>query len=110
METIVHKMSSSKILTCKEILWQVFKKKQFIRVCRLGIQSVILVFFSSTQFCELLPLEPSVSFNYPRLLPPLPCVNKYTVYMYTVGGGGGRGLLGFGPQTSKHQPQSPVTG
>ncbi len=43
------KMSSPKKLTCKETLRQVF-----IRVYRLEIQSVMLIF--STQLCELLPL------------------------------------------------------
>jgi hypothetical protein len=37
----------------------------------------MLVF--STQLCELLPLSPSLWFN----SPPLPCVNKYTVYTFT---------------------------
>ncbi len=41
----------------------------------------MLVF--STQLCELLPLQPSLWFN-----PPLSCVNKYTVYTYTVCKGG----------------------
>ncbi len=41
---------------------------------------------------------------------PLPCVNKYTVYTYTVCNGGG-GVGGSGPQTEKHHlPQSPFTG
>ncbi len=34
--------------------------------------------------------------------PPLPWVNKYTLYTYTWGGG-------YGPQTDKHLPQSPFT-
>ncbi len=47
--------------------------------------SIILVF--STQLCALspVPLSPSFWFNSP---PPLPCVNKYTVYKYTVCDGG----------------------
>jgi hypothetical protein len=57
----------------------------FVKIYSLEIQSVILVF--STQLCELLP---------PSLLsgltsspsPPLPCLKKYTVYIYTVWGGG----------------------
>jgi hypothetical protein len=49
------KMLSSKKLTCKGALWQVF-----IRVCRLEIQSVMLIF--STQLCELLLLSPSLWF------------------------------------------------
>jgi hypothetical protein len=56
-------MSSSKILTCKGTLRQVF-----IRVYRLEIQSIMLVF--STQLCELLPLYPSLWFT-----SPLPCVH-----------------------------------
>ncbi len=40
---------------------------------------------------------------------PLPCVNKYTVYTYTVCKGGG-GVLGSEPQTNKHLPQSRFTG
>ncbi len=52
------KMSSSKKLTCKETLWQVF-----IRVYKLEIQAVMLLFW--TQLCELLPLSPSLWFNSP---------------------------------------------
>jgi hypothetical protein len=54
-----------KILTCKETLWQVFK-----RVYKLDIQSVMLVF--SIQLCELFP------FSLVQLSPPspLPCVNN----------------------------------
>ncbi len=36
---------------------------------------------------------------------PLPCVNKYTIFTYTVCKGRG----GSGPQTDKHLPQSPFT-
>ncbi len=68
------KMLSSKKLTCEGTLRQVF-----IRVYRLAIQWVMLVF--STQLCELLPFSPSLLFN----SPPLPCVNK----------GGGYGGLGI---------------
>ncbi len=51
---------------------------------------MMLVF--STQLCELLPLSPSLWFN----SPPLPCVNKYTVFTYTVWkGGGGYGVMGL---------------
>ncbi len=39
-------------------------------------------------------------------LPPLLCVNKYTVYTYhTVRGGG---VWGSGPKTDKHLPQVPL--
>ncbi len=78
-------MSSSKHLTCKGTWRQVF-----IRVYRLEIQSVMLAF--STQFCELLPLSPSLWFN----SPPHPCVNKYT----TVCTDGGN-VWGSWPQTDK---------
>ncbi len=68
-------------LTCKGTSRQVF-----IRVYRLEIQSVMLVF--STLFWELLPLEPSLWFNSPPSLP-LPCVKvQYTVYGWEGGGGG----------------------
>ncbi len=43
--------------------------------------------------------------------PPLPRVNKYTVYtihVYSVNGGGG--VWNFGPQADKHLPQSPFPG
>jgi hypothetical protein len=59
----------------------------FIRVYRLEIQSVMLVF--STQLCELWPLLPSLWFNY---------VNTYKIYTYTVHytvrQGGGYGVIG----------------
>ncbi len=60
----------SKMLTCKGTLRQVF-----IRVYRLEIQPVMLVF--STKLCELSPLYPSLWFSSTPLT--LPCVNKYTV-------------------------------
>ncbi len=56
------KMSSSKKLNCKWTLRQVF-----IRVYRLEIQSVMLVF--STQHSKLLPLSTTLWFNSP---PPFP--------------------------------------
>ncbi len=85
-----------KILTCKGTLRQVF-----VRVYRLEIQTVMLVF--STQLCVLLPLYPSLCSTLPP--PPLPCVNMYTVYTYTVWKGGG--IWGSGPQTDKYLLQSP---
>ncbi len=45
-----------------------------------------------------------------QLSPPLPCVNKYTVYTYTVQCVKGGRLWGSRPQTDKHLPQSPFTG
>ncbi len=83
-----------KKLTCKGTLRQVLV---CIRVHRLEVQSAMLLF--STQLDELLPLSPSLWFNFPPF--PLPCVNKYT---------GGRGFWGSRPQTDKHLPQSPFTG
>jgi hypothetical protein len=68
----------------------------------------MLVF--STHLCELLPLYNLLSGS---TLPPspLPCVNKYTVYTYTVcfGGGGGMGYGILGPETDKYLPQSSFT-
>jgi hypothetical protein len=77
-----------KKFTCKGTLLQVF-----IRVYKLEIaRSVILVF--STQLCDLysplVPLSPSLKFN---SLPPLPCVNKYTVHVTVCRGWGGYGVL-----------------
>ncbi len=65
-----------KKLTCKETLRQVF-----IRVSRLEIQSVMSVFFN--QFCELLPLKPSLWFISP---PFRPLLNKYLycIHVYSV--------------------------
>ncbi len=80
-------MSSSKKLTSKGTLRQLF-----IRVYRLEIQWVMLVF--STQLCELLLLSPSLWFNSP---PPFPVwiSTLYTLYTYTVCKGGGYGDLGL---------------
>ncbi len=76
-------MLSSKKLTCKGTSQEVF-----IRVHKWEIQSVMLVF--STKLGELLPLTPSLWFN----SPPLPCVNKYTVYNVQCVKVGGYGVLG----------------
>jgi hypothetical protein len=72
-----------KQFTCNWTLLQVF-----IRVYRLKIQSVVLVF--STQFCELFALYLLSG----STLPPLPILNKYTLYTYTVCKGG-CGVLGL---------------
>jgi hypothetical protein len=64
--------------TCKGTLRQVF-----IRVYSLEIQSVILLFRPSFVNCCPSPL---LWFNSPRYTPT--CVNKYTVYTYTVCRGG----------------------
>jgi hypothetical protein len=63
----------------------------------------MLVFL--TQLCELLLLSHSLWFNSPPT--PVPCVNKYTEYMYTVCKGGG---MGFRALDDKNLLQSPVTG
>jgi hypothetical protein len=66
-------------------------------------------------FAHLCKLAPLI-FSQVHLLPSyhLPCVNNYTVYMYTVCMEGAGGLWlkeGTGPQTDKHMPhQSPFTG
>jgi hypothetical protein len=70
-------MSSSKKLTFKETFGQCFS--EFIDRT-VEIKSVILLF--STQFYEMLPLSPSLWFNSPSSH--LPCVNKYTVYTFTL--------------------------
>jgi hypothetical protein len=90
-------MLSSKKLTCTKGLCG-----KCLSGYRLEIPSVTLVF--STQLWELLPLSPSGSTLPP---PPLPCVNKYTVYTYTVCSGEG-GLWCSGTQTDKQLPQSPL--
>jgi hypothetical protein len=77
------KMSSSKILACKGTLRQVF-----IRVYRLEVQLVMLVF--STQLCELLSFNLLSGLTLP---PPFPCVNKYTVLFTRVCKWEGYGVL-----------------
>jgi hypothetical protein len=111
-------------------------RQVFIRVYRLVIQSVVLVF--STQLCELLPVAP-LTLSLVQLSSPLPSVKVQYVWL-----GGGWGVLspvedhilqefntlyltifrtykiarppetktleGRGPQTDKHLPQSPFTG
>jgi hypothetical protein len=67
-------MSSSKKLTCKATLRQVFP-----RVYRLEIKSVMLVF--STQLYDLLPLSSSLWLP----LPPFP-VSKYSIIRQCVAG------------------------
>jgi hypothetical protein len=65
----------------------------FIRVYRVEIQSVVLVF--STQLCELLPLLPSLWYK-SLPLPPSLCEQVYCIHVYSVyGGGGGHWVLGL---------------
>jgi hypothetical protein len=82
----------------------------FLRVYGLEIQSVMLVFRPS--FVNCCPSNLLSGSTLPP--PPLPCVNKFIVYIYTVckEGGGGKGgvYMGFGPQSDKHLPQSSFTG
>jgi hypothetical protein len=66
-----------KKLTCKGTL-----RQEFIRVYRLEIQSVMLVF--STQLCEMLPHSPSLWLVQLSPHSPFLHVNKYIVYTYTV--------------------------
>jgi hypothetical protein len=66
-------------------------RQVYIRVYRLEIQSVLLVF--STQLCELLLLFILLSGSTLHTSH-LSCVNKYTVYTYTVCNGG-YGVLGL---------------
>ncbi len=77
-------MSSSKKFPFKGTLRQVF-----LRVYRLEIQSVILVF--STQFCELLSFQPSLWFSSPP--PPFPVwISILNTRIQCVGGYGVPGL------------------
>ncbi len=76
----------------------------FIRVYRLEIQSVMLVFL--TGIVNNCPLTFSLVSSPPPLL--LPCVEKYIVY--TCEGGGSMGSEGGGLRRIKHLPQSPFTG
>ncbi len=70
------------------------------QVYRLEIKPVMLVFQPTfVNCCPSILLSVSTP-------PPLPCVNKLTVYTYTVCNGGGG--CGSGPQTDKHLPQSPL--
>jgi hypothetical protein len=99
---IKEKCNFLKKLTCKKGTL----REMFIRVYRLEIQSVLLVF--STQLCELLPLQPSLWFNSP---PPHASLCEYTKYckytvLYSVAE---REVWGSGPPTDKHLPQSPFT-
>jgi hypothetical protein len=77
-----------KKLTCKGTLWHVF-----IRVYRLEIQLVMLVFRPSFVNCCLSKLL-SAWFNSPPF--PLHCVKNYTAYTDAVcKGGGGYEVLGL---------------
>ncbi len=81
----------------------------FNRVYRLEIQSVMLV-FSSPLVWTSAPLTLSLVHLPPHHL--LPCVNKYTVYTYTVSEGWGEyGVTGGGPQqTDRPLPPSTFNG
>ncbi len=77
-----------KKLTCQGTLRQVF-----IRVYILEIQSVICWYFRPN-FVNCCPSNLLTGSTSPPS--PLPCVNKYTVYTYTMCKGGGRyGVLGL---------------
>jgi hypothetical protein len=76
----------------------------FYGVCRLEIQSVMLAFL--TGFMSYWPSN--LLSGYLSLLP---CVNKHTVYTFTVYRGVVRGhLRGGGLRQIKHLPQHPCTG
>jgi hypothetical protein len=53
----------------------------------------------------LLTVAP-LTFSLVQLPPPLPCLNKYTVYTFIVCQGGGE--WSSGPQTDKHLPHNPL--
>ncbi len=75
----------------------------FIRVYRLNIKSVMLVF--STQLCK------TIAFSMVQLSPNPPSLFEYILYTHVqcVEWGGG-GVWGSRPQTDEHLPQSPFTG
>jgi hypothetical protein len=75
----------------------------FIRVYRVEIQTVMLVF--SAQLCKLVAHLP---FSLVQIPPPFPVwiSIQYTRIQYVRGGV----VCGSGSQTDKHPPQSPFTG
>ncbi len=89
-------MLSYKKMTSQETL-----RKVFIRVYRLETSNFLRIFshvgiFNPALWSVLSPVAPSPFLSGSTLPPPpLPCVNKYTVYTYTVcvGGGEGYGVL-----------------
>ncbi len=80
--------------TCKGTL-----RKMFIKV-----HGLIRCWYFRPSFVNCCPSNLLSGSTVP---PPLSCMNKYTVYTYTVCKGGGRGSR---PQTDNHLPQSPFTG
>ncbi len=71
---------------CRHLQKLTCKGQVFIRVHRLKMQSIMLVF--STQLCELLPLSPSLWFNSPPLtLPSVKVQHILTVCDWEVEGG-----------------------
>ncbi len=86
-----HIDTKAKCLDLKLLTFKGTLRKMFIRVYRLEVQSVMLVF--SNQLCELLPYNLLSGSIIP---PPLPCVNKFTVYTYTVCKGGIKGFWASG--------------
>jgi hypothetical protein len=90
-------MSSLKIFSCKGTLGQVFIGVHFCRRF-----SHVVIFHPIFVICTLFSLVQLFP------LPPLPRVNKCTVYMQQCVRRGE--VRGSGPQTDKHLPQSPFTG
>jgi hypothetical protein len=101
-------MSSSKKLTCKGTLRQVFIKVYKDIANFLRTFSQVAIVFSTQLFDCTLPCCPSPLLSV-STLPPPPFLMWISV-LYTrrqcLRGGG----WGSGPQTDKHQPQSPFTG
>jgi hypothetical protein len=92
-------MSSSKKLTCKRTL-----RQMFIRVYRLKIQSVMLVFFDPALWTGAPLTFPLVQFHPPPFPAWISIRFNYT-RVQCVGWGMGS-KEGRGPQTDKHLPQS----
>jgi hypothetical protein len=99
---LINQRNQSK-MSSKKLTYKGTCRQMFFRVYRLEIQSGMLVRPSFVNCC-------SSNFLSGTTLPlsSLPCVNRYTVYTYTVCKGGG--VWCYGPQTDKHLPQNPFTG
>ncbi len=94
---------------CRHLQKFTCKGQVFIRVHRLKIQSIMLVF--STQFCELLPLSPSLWFTCNSPPPSLCQSTAYTDSMWLGGRGGCWVLMKIIFCRSLTQlPQSPFAG
>ncbi len=135
---INYRDTKAKCRHLKKFTWKGTLRQVLIRVFRLEIQSVILVF--STHLCELFSLSPSLCFN--STPPPPPSQTAEVTDCEWLGGGGGCWILletifyrsltlctwpdseptklldhpptktqeRRGPQKDTHLPQSPFTG